>query len=77
MLGRLLGAVLRFVAVFERFGGFWFVFSDSLAFSASIPLFFVPKYPLGHDFGPKQRFLLKEDLPKTLGGGRKVCLSAC
>ena len=32
------------------------VFSDSLALSASIPLFFVQKYPLGVDFGPKQNF---------------------
>ena len=31
-----------------------FVFSDSLALSASIPLFFVQKYPLESILGPKQ-----------------------
>ena len=36
--------------------GFWVVFSDSPAFSASIALFFVPKDPLGPDFGPKHNF---------------------
>ena len=40
------------------FWGFWGVFSDSLALSASIALFFVPKDPLGPDFGPKQNFKL-------------------
>ena len=35
---------------------FWVVFSDSLAFSASIALFFVPKDPNGSGNGPKQNF---------------------
>ena len=41
---------------FLDFCGCWVVFSDSLAFSASIALFFVPKDPLGSDFKPKQNF---------------------
>ena len=40
----------------RHFLGFWVLFSDSLAFSPSIALFFVPKDPLGPDFGPKQNF---------------------
>ena len=36
--------------------GFLVVFSNYLALSASIALFFVPKDPLGPDFGPKQNF---------------------
>jgi hypothetical protein len=43
------------LTVFERFGGFLLVFSDSLALSASIALFFVPKDPLGPDLGPKAK----------------------
>ena len=31
------------------------LFSDSLAFSASIPLFFIKNYHLGDGFGPKQK----------------------
>ena len=34
-----------------HFGRCWVVFSDSLALSASIALFFVPKDPLGPDLG--------------------------
>ena len=47
-----------FIIIFKSFCflGFLVVFSDSLALSASIPLFFVPKDPLGADFGPKQNF---------------------
>ena len=40
--------------LFQSFFGFWVLFSDSLAFSASIAPFFVPKDPLGPDFGAKQ-----------------------
>ena len=47
-------------------GWFWIVVSDSLAFSASIAPFFVPKDPLGSDFKPKQNFKNKfENLSKT------------
>ena len=38
---------------------FCVLFSDSLALSASIALFFVPKDPLGSDFGPKHNFKKK------------------
>ena len=40
------------------------MFSDSLAFSASVALFFVAKDPLGPDFGPKQN-LKKTDNKKS------------
>ena len=44
---------LRFYPKFDIFGGVLMilvVFSDSLALSASIPLFVVQEYPLGVDF---------------------------
>ena len=49
------------------------VFSDSLAFSASIALFFVPKDPLGPDFGPTHNFtfflVVLVGWPGLLAGG--------
>ena len=47
---------------------FLVVSSDSLAFSASIPLFSVPKYPLGADFGLKQNSKKLENLSNTRSG---------
>ena len=55
VVGRFL---LRRLTLFGGFGAFWgvlVVFSDSLVFSVSIPLLFVPKDPLGADCGPKQK----------------------
>jgi hypothetical protein len=51
------------LTVFEVFSGFWVAFTDSLELSASIALFFVPKDPLGHDFGPKQNSKKKLEKP--------------
>ncbi len=47
------------------------VFSDSLAFSASIPLFFVQKYSLGDDFGPNQH---KKSLKACLRSAQRCFL---
>ena len=51
--------------MFRDLLGFWAVFSDSLAFSASIALFFVPKDLLGPDFLPKQNQKELENLSNT------------
>ena len=47
------------------FLGFWAVSSDSLAFSASIALFFVPNDFLGPDVGPQHVKTKLENLSKT------------
>ena len=60
---------------FCGFRRFLLVFSDSLALSASIALFFVPKDPLGPDFGPKQNVVKKLFRPFPLGKNLKTCLT--
>ena len=50
------------------------VLSDSLAFSASIPLLFVQKYPLEADFDPKHNF--RKQL-KNLSKKRSVTVAFC
>ena len=69
----------RFLAFFRVLGGFGALFSDSLAFSTSVALGFVPKDPNWSGNGPKQNFHfflknLKTCLRRAghcLGGGRE------
>ena len=59
-------AVLSYICHSLLFLAVLAVFSDSLALSASIPLFFVPTYPLGADFGAKTKTTLENLSKKRL-----------